>query len=76
MAKSIWFRRTIQLGDSLIVVIPAELCKLWNVQVGEQMCWRRDKTIVTFKPSRLAVQRDKDAEAELEKLKRKEAKKE
>jgi antitoxin component of MazEF toxin-antitoxin module len=72
MKRSIWFRRTISLGESVIVTIPAELVKKWGVNVGEQMCWSLDHGVVTVKPSRLAVQYDEEARKVLERLRRKE----
>lgn len=74
MKRSIWFRRTMQLGHSLIVTIPAELTEKWKIEVGEQMCWSLDHGVVTVKPSRLAVVNDEVALKELEKLRRKESK--
>lgn len=74
LKRSIWFRRTIALGESIIVTIPAELVKKWNVHVGDQMCWSLDGGVVTVKPSSLAVQYDEEARKVLERMKRKEEK--
>jgi antitoxin component of MazEF toxin-antitoxin module len=68
MGKRLWFRKTISLGESLVVVIPSDIAKMWQLDVGEQMVWRYEKGEVTLEPSEQAVGGDRDVRRYLESL--------
>jgi antitoxin component of MazEF toxin-antitoxin module len=72
MGKRLWFRKTINLGESLVVVIPSDIAKMWQLSVGDQMVWRLQKGEVTLEPSAQAVGHDKDVRSYVDLLSRKE----
>jgi antitoxin component of MazEF toxin-antitoxin module len=73
MGKRLWFRKTINLGESLVVVIPSHIAKMWHLDVGEQMVWRYENGEVTLEPSVQAVLHDRDVERYLDSLSGKES---